>query len=184
MPVAVLLQSVTVVEFYNKSLDAYFITGRANEQATLDGLPAAFQRTGMSFQATSLATAPASLMKICRFYISATQPFISSHFYGRQGADCEGIRDQNLPTFNWEGLDFAIQSAADSCVAPIYRSFRTATNDKTPNHRYSAGLSDYSTLSAAGVFVGEGPVFCAAASTPVTRNSVKSFFGPTNERYR
>ncbi len=184
MPVAVLLQSVTVVEFYNKSLDAYFITGRADEQATLDGLQAAFQRTGMTFQATSLATAPSSLTKICRFYISATQPFISSHFYGRQGADCDGIRDQNLPTFAWEGFDFAIQTTVDSCVAPIYRSFRAAANDKTPNHRYSAGLPDYSMLSAAGVFVGEGSVFCATASTPVTRNSTKSLFDPANERYR
>ena len=29
-------QSVTVVEYYNKSLDAYFITGRVAEQQALD----------------------------------------------------------------------------------------------------------------------------------------------------
>ena len=39
-------QPVTVVEYYNKPLDAYFITGRAAEQQQLDAL-GDFQRTGM-----------------------------------------------------------------------------------------------------------------------------------------
>ena len=52
-------QTVTVVEYYNKVVDAYFITGRTNEQTALDGV-ADFQRTGMTFQATAAATAPAS----------------------------------------------------------------------------------------------------------------------------
>lgn len=170
------MQSVTVVEYYNKSLDAYFITGHSDDQAALDALPTAFQRTGMSFQATSLATAPSSLTKICRFYISATNPFTSSHFYGRQGADCEGIRDQNLPNFTWEGFDFAVQTAIDACATPIYRSFRASANGKTSNHRYSAGLADYSALSATGAYVGEGPVFCATTSTSVTPVSLKRLF--------
>jgi hypothetical protein len=32
-------QVVSVVEYYNKALDAYFITGRAAEQASLDEAP-------------------------------------------------------------------------------------------------------------------------------------------------
>ena len=39
-------QQVTVVEFYNKTLDAYFITGRLTEQQTLDA-QLDFRRTGM-----------------------------------------------------------------------------------------------------------------------------------------
>ena len=62
-------QSVTVVEYYNKTLDAYFITGRASDQAALDTL-SAFQRTGMTFAATAAASATAAQTKICRFYIS------------------------------------------------------------------------------------------------------------------
>ena len=61
-------QTVTVVEYRNRALDAYFITGRSNEQTALDGV-ADFQRTGMTFQATAVASAPTSLTKICRFYI-------------------------------------------------------------------------------------------------------------------
>lgn len=49
-------QSVTVTEYYNKTLDAYFITGRANEQQTLDAT-ADFQRTGMTFQAVAASAA-------------------------------------------------------------------------------------------------------------------------------
>ena len=44
--------TVTVVEFYAKTLDAYFITGRANEQAALDASNA-FERTGMTFNAVA-----------------------------------------------------------------------------------------------------------------------------------
>ena len=40
--------TVTVVEYYAKTLDAYFITGRAAEQAVLDSV-GAFERTGMTF---------------------------------------------------------------------------------------------------------------------------------------
>jgi len=32
-------QPVTVVEYYNATLDAFFITGRSGEQGTLDALP-------------------------------------------------------------------------------------------------------------------------------------------------
>ena len=176
-PIAMLQKAVTVVEYYNTSLDGYFITGHADDQNVLDSLPASFKRTGMTFQATTLATAPASLIKICRFYISLATPYTSTHFYGRQGSDCEGVREQNLPGFNWEGFDFAIQPAVDSCASPIYRSFRPAAHGKTPNHRYSAGLADYAALSAVGVFSGEGVVFCATALTPVTRSAIKNLFG-------
>ena len=101
-------QTVTVVEYYNRALDAYFVTGRASEQSVLDGI-ADFQRTGMTFQATATAAAAAGQTKICRFYISATSPYTSSHFYGRQGIECELILGQNLAGFAWEDYDFAVQ---------------------------------------------------------------------------
>ena len=159
-------QAVTVVEYYSKTLDAYFITGRASEQATLDTV-AAFQRTGMTFTAVSAGSAPASLTKICRFYISTATPYTSSHFYGRQSIDCEPLRTQNLPGFTYEDYDFAVPAPVASCASPIYRGFRVGANGKTSNHRYSAGAADYASAVAAG-YVGEAAVFCATSSTPVT----------------
>ena len=52
-------QSVTVVEYYNKTIDAYFVTGRTNEQTALDAV-ADFQRTDMTFQATAVSSASSS----------------------------------------------------------------------------------------------------------------------------
>ena len=159
-------QSVTVVEYYNKTLDAYFITGRASDQAALDTL-SAFQRTGMTFAATAAASATAAQTKICRFYISTATPYTSSHFYGRETIDCEPLRAQNLVGFSYEGYDFAVSAPTASCAAPIYRGFRAGSNGKTSNHRYSAGAANYAAAVAAG-YVGEDAVFCATSSTSVT----------------
>ncbi len=160
-------QTVTVVEYYNKTLDAYFVTGRAGEQSALDGV-ADFQRTGMTFQATAVAGATASQTKICRFYISLASPFVSSHFYGRQGVDCESIVAQNVPGFTYEDYDFATQEPAGGvCGAgtkAIYRGFRAAANGKTSNHRYSAGPTTYNAAVGAG-YAGEGIAFCATSAT-------------------
>ena len=163
-------QTVTASEYYNKVLDAYFVTGRANEQAALDGV-ADFQRTGMTFQAVAAVSASAAQTKICRFYISLTSPFTSSHFYGRQGTDCEFLLAQNLAGFTYENYDFATQQPTNgTCPAGtvgIYRGFRAAANGKTPNHRYSASLATYNSAVAAG-YVGENITFCATAATPAS----------------
>ncbi|MEO7256224.1 MAG: hypothetical protein ABIZ64_18515 [Casimicrobium sp.] len=166
-------QSITVVEYYNKSLDAHFITGRTDEQTALDGV-ADFKRTGMTFQATAVATATSSLTKICRFYISVASPYVSSHFYGRQGIDCESIRAQNLAGFTWEDYDFATQQpTSGACPAgttTIFRGFRAAAGGKTSNHRYSASQATYDSAVTAG-YVGEGAAFCATAATAASANA-------------
>ena len=163
-------QSVTVVEYYNKAVDAYFVTGRTNEQTALDAV-ADFQRTGMTFQATAVSSASSSQTKICRFYISFASPYVSSHFYGRQGVDCESIRAQNLAGFTYEDYDFATQQpTSGACAAgttTIYRGFRAAANGKTSNHRYSASAATYAAAVTAG-YVGENAAFCATSATAAT----------------
>ena len=160
-------QTVNVVEYRNKTLDAYFITGRASEQAALDAV-ADFSRTGMSFQAVSAATSAAALTKVCRFYVSLASPFVSSHFYGRQGSDCEVVLAANPPGFTYEGYDFAVQSpTAGSCPAGTFavsRSFRALGTGKTSNHRYTVSAATYAIAATAG-YVGEGVTFCATAAT-------------------
>jgi hypothetical protein len=160
-------QTVNVVEYRNKTLDAYFITGRANEQALLDTL-ADFSRTGMTFQAVSAATSNAALTKICRFYVSLASPFVNSHFYGRQGTDCETVLAANPPGFTYEGYDFALQSpTAGACPADTFavsRSFRALNGGKTSNHRYTVSAATYASAASSG-YVGEGVAFCATAVT-------------------
>ncbi len=174
--------TVTVAEFYNSSLDAYFITGRASEQALLDANPA-FRRTGMSFAATSIDAVidavTAAQTRVCRFYVSAASPFVSSHFYGSQTSgnatyDCEWLRSNTLPGFSFEGYDFAVTAPVSSTCAsgsyPVYRGFRALSapnNGKTSNHRYTTTPGTYAAAAAAG-YQGEGVQFCALAATDVT----------------
>lgn len=166
--------AVTVVEYYNKTLDAHFITGRANEQSLLDPV-ADFQRTGMTFQATAVASAPASLTKICRFYVSIASPFVNSHFYGRQGIDCETILAAAPRGFSWEDYDFAVTPPiAGVCPAgttAIYRGFRAQAGSKTSNHRYTVSATTYLAAIASG-YSGEGIAFCATSVTDVSATSV------------
>jgi len=163
-------QAVTVIEYYNKPLDAYFITGRTTEQQTLDA-NTDFLRTGMTFQAIAATAASSATTRICRFYISTSAPFTSSHYYGREGTDCEFLLGRNLVGFSYEGYDFALAQPV-SAVCPtntttIYRSFRPAANGKTPNHRYTASAASYSVATSAG-YNGEQAAFCATAATDIT----------------
>ena len=175
--------AVTVIEYFNAALDAYFITGRANEQTLLDAA-AGFRRTGVSFQAADTSTGSAALSRICRFYVATTNPFTSSHFYGKEGPDCEGLRAQNVPGFSWEGYDFSTVKPDTSNVCPVgnvplYRGFRAGVNGKTSNHRYypSAALCE---AGAAAGYVCEGQTFCGGSGVsqpPVSGSTVRTYRG-------
>lgn len=167
---SVFAQAVTVVEFYNKTLDAYFITGRVNEQLQLDAQPD-FRRTGMSFAAIAASGATTTSTRICRFYINLTSPPTSSHFYGREGVDCEQIRTQNLTGFSYEGFDFAVaQPQGGVCptgTKTVYRGFRAAAGGKTANHRYTTSPETYNVAQNQG-YVAEDAAFCASSASDVT----------------
>ena len=176
-------QKVSVVEYRNKALDAYFITGRLAEQHLLDTV-ADFSRTGMSFQPSVATTAPPALTKICRFYVSLSSPFVNSHFYGREGSDCESLLAAKPAEFNYEGFDFAVQAstagiggAADDgakltadevCptgMTAVRRGFRAlnASTGKTSNHRNTVSAATAASAAAAGYTV-EGVQFCITLS--------------------
>ncbi|MEO7281196.1 MAG: S8 family serine peptidase [Casimicrobium sp.] len=167
-----LASNVTVVEYFNRDLDAYFITGRTNEQTAIDGV-ASFQRTGGTFAASSAATETVGLTPICRYYISIASPYTSSHFYGPRDTDCVLIANAKPVGFSYDGLDFAVRmpvSGACPATAPfaIYRSFRAGANGKTSNHRFSTSLARYNEMTAKG-WSPEGIVFCAASGTAATQ---------------
>ena len=178
-------QSVTVIEYYNKPLDAYFITGRVAEQLKLDA-SGDFLRTGMTFQAVEAASAPAGMIRICRFYISSVSTFTSSHFYGREDSDCESIRSQNLPGFAWEGYDFAVERPINGvCGAnktAIYRSFRSTAGGKTGNHRYSTSYESYLAIGDYA-YAAEGLELCATSTTDaaqISSSACGTFYYPAS----
>lgn len=171
-------ETVTVTEYYNKDLDSYFITGRADEQQTLDSV-SSFNRTGAVFVALPANAATSRQTRICRFYISMLNPPTSSHFYGRESVDCLPLIASPPGGFSYEGYDFAVAEASSAglCPAdarfPVYRAFRPGAGGKSPNHRYLVSLDQYNAMIARG-WIGEGVAFCATAIKDMGDNTTRA----------
>ena len=167
---------VTVVEYYNKTIASYFLTGRASEQAALDTV-ADFQRTGVSFTAVAAGGAVEPLYPICRYRIAVAGSNFSSHFYGLP-LDCSVIDEARLAQFSYEGTDFSVETpTSGACPAsspvPIYRALRAITPVDVPNHCYSVSAAAYADMLTRG-WKGEGVVFCAKSATPETQRPTYS----------
>lgn len=163
--------AVDVVEYFIVPLNKYFITGRTDEQALLDSLPASFRRTGARFAALAAATTlPTGMENICRFYLPPGKGGPNTHFYGRP-ADCNAIRATGNPLFQYEGEDFAVafpvtftHTCPQSAPFPVYRVFNNRAAQNDANHRYVNSQSRYNQMIARG-WLPEGPVFCATSAS-------------------
>ena len=126
---------VNVVEFYNASLDHYFITYVADEIAKLDdGTFKGWTRTGLSFRA--FAASQSGTSAVCRIYIPPGKG--DGHFFGRDTNECDGTMAKN-PTFVLESSAFIYlyPPTLGICAAgqvPVYRVF---SNRADANHRYT-----------------------------------------------
>lgn len=126
---------VTVVEFYNATLDHYFITYAAAEIAKLDdGTFKGWARTGLSFPA--YGTVQSGTSPVCRIYIPPGKG--DGHFFGRDADECAGTIGKN-PTFVLESAAFLFlyPPTLGICAAgqvPVYRVF---SNRADANHRYT-----------------------------------------------
>jgi hypothetical protein len=128
--------SVNVIEFYNPTLDHYFITWIQAEIDKLDaGLtPSRWVRTGLAFKA--YAASQSGTSAICRFYIPPADG--NSHFFGRGAAECAAVQQQH-PDFVLEDPAYmhVYLPTAGECPAgttPIYRLFNGRVD---ANHRYT-----------------------------------------------
>jgi len=126
---------VTVFEFYNASLDHYFITHAADEIAKLDdGTFKGWARTGLTFNAFTAAAGGTSA--VCRIYIPPGKG--DGHFFGRDVLECDGTISKN-PTFILESGTFLYlyPPTLGNCASgqvPVYRVF---SNRADANHRYT-----------------------------------------------
>lgn len=156
--------TVDVVEYYNPSLDHYFITWIAPEEANLDAgaTPTRWSRTGYSFRAYALPQTGTS--PVCRYYLPPE--FGDSHFFGRGSAECDATGVAH-PAFVLEDPRFMqmILPTAGSCppgTSPIYRVF---SNRPDANHRYLTDRLVRDQMVAKGWLAeGDGPdlvVMCA-----------------------
>jgi len=153
-----------VVEYYNASLDHYFITWAADEIAKLDtGTEIkGWTRTGQTLKTFTVAQAGTS--PVCRFYIPPELG--DSHFFGRGTVECNATAAKN-PSFVLEDAAFMQMTlpSAGTCpagTAPVYRVF---SNRADANHRYMTDRSIRDQMVAKGWLAeGDGPdlvVMCA-----------------------
>ncbi|HEY3178495.1 MAG TPA: CAP domain-containing protein [Casimicrobiaceae bacterium] len=159
--------TVDVVEFYNASLDHYFITWVPAEIANLDAgrTPTKWNRTGYTFKAYTSAQSGTS--PVCRFYIPPGKG--DSHFFGRGTAECNATAQQH-PDFVVEEANFMFLflPAAGQCPSGTTPIFRVFSNRPDANHRYMTDPAVRSQMVSLGWLAeGDGPnlvVMCAPAN--------------------
>ena len=137
--------TAAVVEFYDATLDHYFITSDPFEMASLDGDSPRWRRTGHVFFAwIDPAQAPLNVFPqpVCRFYAGPAQQ-IDSHWFSADPAECStvlsqspGWQLQSSAAFWVETPDYAGQCRAGTL--PVYRFFN---NRRDANQRHTVDLS-------------------------------------------
>ena len=128
--------TIDVVEYYNASLDHYFLTWIAAEMANLDAgaTPSRWTRTGRTFKA--YANPQSQTSQVCRFYIPPSLG--NSHFFGRSASECAASQSAQ-PGLVLEDPDYmhVVLPNAGTCpggTQPVYRLFNNRTD---ANHRYT-----------------------------------------------
>ncbi|HTP99109.1 MAG TPA: hypothetical protein VMN56_07265, partial [Casimicrobiaceae bacterium] len=97
-------EQTTVVEFYNATLDHYFITADAKEIADLDsGVHAGWVRTGYKFAVIKAGSTYAGTSPVCRFY--SPVPTIDSHFYSAKPSECDDVKTKFPDTWQFESAE-------------------------------------------------------------------------------
>jgi hypothetical protein len=156
-------EKVTLVEFYNASLDHYFMTWIGVEIEQLDsGDTPGWQRTGLSFEAYPAQVAGTSA--VCRIYIPPEKG--DGHFFGRNKAECDATMANNA-SFLLESPAFfhVFPASAGTCAAGLTPVYRVFSNRADANHRYLTSLAERDAMVAKGWLAeGDGPdrvVVCA-----------------------
>jgi hypothetical protein len=153
--------TAVVVEFYNASLDHYFITIDPQEIADLDsGVHPGWVRTGLSFLAH--ATPMAGTNSVCRFYIPPQHG--DSHFFSADPAECAAVLQKSLTDPNYNGYVYETASAfyvalpdttSGACPVGTIPVFRLWNDRADSNHRYTTDATIRAQMIAGG-YVSEG----------------------------
>ena len=156
----------TVIEYYNATLDHYFVSALAADIAALDsGALKGWARTGLTFNAYLEAAAGAS--PVCRFYLPPSSG--DSHFYSASPAECADVRAK-FPAFVYEASDVMFVALPDltsgQCPPDTQKVYRLWNNRADSNHRYTTDAGVKAAMLARGYIAeGYGPdatIMCAA----------------------
>ena len=151
---------VSVIEYYNASLDHYFYTDSAPEIDALDsGRSAGWQRTGGGFFVST--TGFVGSLPVCRYYIPPSLG--DSHFFSASAQECEDVH-QSFPWFVLEtGAAFFVlpvlnmttgecETPWDYGIIPVYRLWNGRAD---ANHRYTTDKNVRDDMVSKG-YIAEG----------------------------
>lgn len=165
-----LVPKVKVIEYFNASLNHYFIAAESQPDVpALDsGAIPGWTRTGRTFNA--YAGAESGLSGVCRFYIPPAKG--DSHFYSVRPEECDAIYDAaynpahpahaTYAGFIYEtGSAFVLDPPVDGTCPPTRVAVWRLWNQRIDtNHRYTTDPAIRAQMIAQG-FVDEGIEMCA-----------------------
>ncbi len=153
--------AVDVVEFYNASLDHYFISINPQEISDLDtGVHTGWTRTGLAFNAYAAATDATE--PVCRFYIPPQHG--DSHFFSADPNECSAVLQKTTTDPNYSGYVYESPDvfhiglpdlASGACPAGTTPVFRLWNNRADSNHRYTTDANVRAQMIARG-YIAEG----------------------------
>jgi hypothetical protein len=166
---------VRIVEYYNPTLDHYFLTAHEHEVAFVDqgNAGADWKRTGHVFGAWNIETFIEGAETVCRYY-GDLKGGPNSHFYSAEKFECDALQALDnatplgKPAWRFERDAFRIAIPANGKCAPnltpIYRLYNDGSaKGFDSNHRYVSSLALYAEMQAKG-WVAEGLHMCSSGS--------------------
>ena len=162
---------VDAIEYYNASLDHYFVTANADEINKLDtGFFQGWQRTHLSFKVYDAGTVLPGVVPVCRFYGNPAAG-LDSHFYSASVAECNAVKQKFPGIWLLEAdnvfeifLPDLITGQCPANTIPVYRSWNNRVDS---NHRYTSDLVTRNRMVAQGsIAEGYGPSAVALCAIP------------------
>jgi len=157
--------AVDAIEFYNASLNHYFLTAVPQEADAIDkgAVGPGWIRTGFTFRAYAADVDAKEALPVCRFFgTPGLGP--DAHFFTADAAEC-GLVKAN-PRWLYEGIAFrALVATTGSCPpgsAAVVRFYSPGLTVSASRHRYVRDVAEIARMRSAG-WIEEGPVFCSPA---------------------
>ncbi len=178
--------TANVIEYYNASLNHFFLTTYPDEAAMLDQgvLVNGWARTGVTWSAWANAGDSATAVPVCRFFgTPGNGP--NSHFYTADTNECALVRQD--PKWTFEAIAFYIDvpqsGACQAGTTPVYRSFYPGADISQSNHRFLPDMTMFEHMAGSSIL--EGPVMCSPlSSAQVQADAIRlleqSTFGPND----
>jgi uncharacterized protein (DUF1800 family) len=178
--------TANVVEYYNASLNHFFITASPDEAAMLDQgvVVRGWKRTGVTWSAWANAGDSVTAAPVCRFFGTPGEG-PNSHFYTADVNECAAA--QQNPEWNFEAIAFYIDvpqlGACKAGTTPVYRSFYPGADVTQSNYRYLPDMTMFEHMAGSSIL--EGLVMCSPlSSAQVQADAIRlleqSTFGPND----